>query len=79
MEGITITRECGYEQGFCWPPLMELIRDLTLAKTEDVLAITANDEENKEMIRRWLAKSHEELVGTETIGSSTRFIVRKTH
>jgi TusA-related sulfurtransferase len=79
MEGITITRECDYEQGFCWPPLMELIRDLTLAQTGDVLAITADDEENKEMIRLWLAKSKEELVSAETVGSATRFIVRKTH
>ncbi len=79
MEGITITRECGYEQGFCWPPLMELIRDLTLAQTGDVLSITADDEENKEMIRLWLARAKEELVIAETVGSSTRFIVRKTH
>ncbi len=77
MEGISITRECADQRSFCWPPLMELIRSLRLAQTGDVLAILANDEESKEVIPLWVDKAGEELLGIETLGDVTRFVVRK--
>lgn len=79
MEEITITRECPDQKSVCWPPLMELIRDITLADTGDVLAIVADDPESKEVIPIWVEKAHEEMLDVETVGDSTRFIVRKTH
>lgn len=79
MEGIAVTRQCGDQYSFCWPPLMELMRDLRLAAAGDVLSIVAEDRESKEVIPVWIARAREELLVAEPVGNATRFIVRKTH
>lgn len=79
MEGITVTQECDGRVSFCSPPLMELIREIRTARVGDVVAVLAknNDDESKEVIPLWLGRAHEEYLGTEVAGNTTRYIARR--
>jgi TusA-related sulfurtransferase len=77
MKGTTVTREFEDQHSICCPPIMELIHGIMLAKPSDVIAVQATDKESKETIPLWIAKAGEELVRTEQMGNTTRFVVRR--
>jgi TusA-related sulfurtransferase len=77
MEAITITRESDARGSFCPGPLMELIRLVRTANLGDVVAVISADEGSKKDIPVWIAKAHQEFLGTEDAGGATRFICRK--
>ncbi len=77
MQDITITKESDARGSFCPGPLMELIRQIKLAKLNDVIAVISNDEGSKKDIPAWIAKAKQEFVGMEEFEGATRFICRK--
>ena len=77
MEGITITRESDARGSFCPGPLMELIRLVKTSHVGDVLAVISSDEGSKKDIPVWINKAGQEFVGSEPVGTATRFVCRK--
>jgi TusA-related sulfurtransferase len=77
MESITITKEIDARGSFCPGPLMELIRNIKMAQVGDVIAIISSDVGSKKDIPAWIEKAKQEYLGSEPVGSATRFVVRK--
>lgn len=77
MEGLTLTKEIDARGSFCPGPLMELIRSVKVANLGDVIAVLSSDEGSKKDIPAWVAKAHQEYLGSEPAEGATRFIVRK--